>query len=222
MPSIFDTTLGEFLELIDLHPKSKIVVKKQLHINNSRYQERTNRNNDKYELPFKPHIDKKRMYNSETKRWVYYIQNMRTAMLSYHASLLVWGAHLNWQPRMATYSLKYTMQCEPHNFIVLNKKCYTIGTSIRICCTIQIYIVSYNTLSSITFGSAACVLANTDCLKRIVIKYINSKHYNKNKTRSKVLGFHPIEIYCDKPYECEDKTIIDYFEKFKMKKNTLT
>ena len=97
----FDTTIGEFLEPIDSHQNKlfKIVMRKQLHTCNSRCQQRTNGNHYKYGFPFKPHIEEKTTYNSETKRWEYYRPRHEDRnVVPYHATLLlVWGAHLNLQ-----------------------------------------------------------------------------------------------------------------------------
>jgi len=73
-PAIFATTIGEFLEHVDSHQNKlfKIVMRKQLHICNSRCQQQTNGNDCKYGFPFKPHIEERTTYDSETKRWEYY------------------------------------------------------------------------------------------------------------------------------------------------------
>jgi len=70
VPATFDTTTEEFLEPIDSHQNKlfKIVMTKQLHTCNSRCQQRTNQNHCKYGFPFKPHVEEKTTYNSETKR----------------------------------------------------------------------------------------------------------------------------------------------------------
>ena len=130
VPATFDTTIGDFLEPIDSHQNKlfKIVMRKQLHTYNSRYQQRINGNHCKYGFPFKPHIEEKITYNSKTKRWEYYVPRHEDQnIVPYHATLLlVWGAHLNLQQINTTYwsynLLKYAMKCEPHDPINLNKK----------------------------------------------------------------------------------------------------
>lgn len=57
--------------------------------------------------------------------------------------------------------------------------------------------------------------------KMSFVKYIDSKPpglRTKLVTKSKVLGFHPIDIYCNRPYECEDMTFTKDFKKFEMNK----
>ena len=122
VPTIFDTTIREFLEPIDSHQNKlfKIVMEKQLHTCNSRCQQQTNENHCKYGFSFKPHVEEKTTYNSETKRWEYYRPRFKDCnVVPYHATLLlVWGAHLNLQRINTTYwlyyLLKYAMKCEPH------------------------------------------------------------------------------------------------------------
>ena len=129
-PTIFDTTTGEFLEPIDSHQNKlfKIVMRKQLHICNSRCQQRSNANNYKYGFPFKLHIEEKTTYNPESKRWEYYRPRYEDRnVVPYHASLLLmWGAHFYLQRINTTYwsyyLLKYAMKCEPQGPINLNKK----------------------------------------------------------------------------------------------------
>ena len=65
--TILDTTIGELLEPIDSHENKlfKIVMRKQLHICNSRCQQITNENHCKYGFPFKPDVEEKTTYNSD-------------------------------------------------------------------------------------------------------------------------------------------------------------
>ena len=55
----------------------------------------------------------------------------------------------------------------------------------------------------------------------IAVKYIDSKPPTLRTqmiTRSRVLGFHPIDLYCNRPNEYNDMTFTDYFKRFDMEK----
>ena len=57
--------------------------------------------------------------------------------------------------------------------------------------------------------------------KNIVNKYIDSKPHALRTImviKSRVLGFHLIDIYCNRPHEYEDLTFTDYFKRFDMEK----
>ena len=65
-------------------------MKKQLHTCNFQCQQQTNGNNCKYEFPFKLHIEERATYNSEYKRWEYYIPRHEDRnVVPYHAFLLL-------------------------------------------------------------------------------------------------------------------------------------
>jgi hypothetical protein len=57
--------------------------------------------------------------------------------------------------------------------------------------------------------------------KNIALKYIDSKHphlQTKVLSKSRFLGFHPIDIYKSRPSKFEYLTFYEYFEKYELKK----
>jgi hypothetical protein len=57
--------------------------------------------------------------------------------------------------------------------------------------------------------------------KNIAIKYIDNKHphlQTKVLSKSRFLGFHPINIYKSRPSNFEYLTFYEYFEKYEFKK----
>ena len=85
-PTIFDTTTGEFLELIDSHQNKllKTLMRKQLHTCNFRCQQRTNGNNCKININFFSNrtLKKKQHTTPNKKDENITDQDMKTVMLS--------------------------------------------------------------------------------------------------------------------------------------------
>lgn len=94
-----------------------------------------------------------------------------------------------------------------------------IGTSRSFQHTTQIHINSYNSQTGVTFRNGACVFANTDYSKKYCYEIHRFEATNTtNKTSHQLKGFHPIDIYCNIPYGCEDMTLTHFFERFDMEK----
>ncbi len=114
------------------------------------------------------------------------------------------------------------MKCEPHGPINLNKKnaerLGLYGPS-----DAQLKLISSLIIAKPVSPSEAALA----CLqipiiqKNIAVKYIDSKPptlRTRMINRSRVLGFHPIDIYCNRPHEYDDMTFTDYFKRFDMEK----
>ena len=131
--------------------------------------------------------------------------------------LLVWDAHLNLQQINAIYwsyyVLKYAMKFEPHSPINLNKKnakCLGLhrASDTQLKLISSLIIAKPVSPSEATFACLQIPIIQ----KNIVVKYIDSKPptlWTRMITRSRVLGFHSIDIYCNRPHEYDDMTFID-------------
>ena len=165
---------------------------------------------------------------SKIKRWEYYKPRHEDCnVVPYQASLLlVWGAHLNLQRINTTYwsyyLLKYAIKCEPHGLLNLNKKnAERLGLDGASDAQLKL-------MSSLIIARLVSPLeVELACLqipivqKIIVVKYIDSKPptpRTKMVTKSKVLGFYPIDIYYNGPHEYEDMTFTNYFKRFDMER----
>jgi hypothetical protein len=65
------------------------------------------------------------------------------------------------------------------------------------------------------------MFTNSNHIKNIAVKYIDSKHphpQTKVLSKSRFLGFHPIDIYKSKPSKFEYLTFYEYFAKYEFLK----
>ena len=138
----------------------------------------------------------------------------------------MWGAHLNLR-RINTiyrsyYLLKYAMKCETHGPINLNKK-NVERLGLHGASDTQLKLISSLIIAkpvSLLEAAFACVQISI-VQKNTAVKYIDSKPHalrTRMVTRSRVLGFHPIDIFSNRRHECKDMTFTDYFKRFKMEK----
>jgi hypothetical protein len=126
--------------------------------------------------------------------------------------LLLWGAHLNilritsfyW----SFYLLKYAIKCEPHGTLNLNTKnveCLGLQNASNI----QLELISSFIISKPISPTKATFI----CLdiqithKSQTMKCIDSKPlllHTKLITKSRILGFHPIDVYIFRPTQFEN------------------
>jgi hypothetical protein len=145
----------------------------------------------------------------------------------YHTSLLLlWNAHINIQhitySYWSYYPLKYTMKCEPHGKLNLNKK-NAKWMGLWNVSKVQLQLIS----SLIINKPISCQEVAFTCLqipivhKNVVVKYIDSKPLHmrtKIITRSIIFGFHPIDVYMNRHSHFENMTFIEYFTKYEFDK----
>ena len=114
------------------------------------------------------------------------------------------------------------MKCEPHGLINLNKK-NAERLGLPGASHAQLKLIS-SLIIAIPVSPSEAAFACLQTLifqKNIAVKYIDSKPPAlriRMVSKSRVLGFHPIDNYCNKPHEYEDITFIDYFKRFDMEK----
>ncbi len=211
---------NEFQEAIDPMQMAlyKMIMRKQLRTCGNKCNHKTSQNQCKYGFPFNAHLEHCPKFNNYTNHWEYYRPRHEDYnVVPYHASLLLlWGVQLNIQRIISSYwsyyLLKYAMKCEPHGTINLNKKIRTITFKGRIRHT--------NTIHFFFYYQQTC-LEIPMVKKSKVVQYIDSKPpqpCTKLITKSRVLGFHPIDVYTNRPSQFENMTFIQYFTKFEYDK----
>lgn len=95
--------------------------------------------------------------------------------------------------------------------------CEALDTQLQLIATL--IIAKFVSISEATFASLQIPVKQTN----IEVKYIDSKPFTmrtKLITRSRVLGIHPIDIYCIRPKLFEEYTFIQYFKKFEADRMT--
>jgi hypothetical protein len=132
---------------------------------------------------------------------------MKTIMLCHTMHFYsFYGVHLNIQRIISScwsyYFLKYAIKCESHGTINLNKKIrmFTFKRCIRH--TITIHFFSYYQQTCLQIPMVK---------KSKVVRYIDSKPpqmCTKLITKSRVLRFHPIDVYNNWPSQFENMTFI--------------
>ena len=200
-----------------------MVIRKQLHTCGIHCHYRKQQGEFKYVFLFNVHNQENSTFNFTSNRWMYYCPHHQDHnIVPYHASLLLlWSAHLNLQ-RIASmywsyYLLKYAMKYEPHGAIQLNPK-KAVRLELEGASTTQLQLISSLIIAkwgSPTEVALACLQIPT-IHKSIVVKYIDSKPSTlrtKIVTKSRVLGFHPIDVYTNRLLQFENHTFIEKFTK---------
>jgi hypothetical protein len=114
------------------------------------------------------------------------------------------------------------MKCEPHGTLNLNKK-NVERLGLWNVSKIQLQLISFliiNKPISPQEATFTCLKILVD-KKNVVVKYIDSKppHMHiKIITISRILGFHPIDVYMNRPFHFENMTFIEYFTKYESNK----
>ena len=194
----------------------KTIIRKQLYTCTSRCHHRKSHGTCKYGFPFPPHTKEKTTYNIDTKRWNYYRpRNEDRNVVPYHATvLLLWGTHVNLQSvntaYWSYYLLKYAMKSEPHGPIELDKtNAERLG--LQGASNSQLQLI-FSLIISKPISPAEATLA---CLhipiiqKSRIVRYIDSNPpilRTKLVTKFRVLGFHPIDAYCNRPIAFDSMT----------------
>ncbi len=116
------------------------------------------------------------------------------------------------------YLLKYAMKCEPQGIIKLNDiNARSLG--LVDATPLQLQLIS----ATITAKHVSPTEATLSCLqipiisKSVGVKYVDSKLPNlhtKMVVKSKILGFHPIDIYCAQPSKMAQYTYTKYWKQF--------
>jgi hypothetical protein len=128
------------------------------------------------------------------------------------------GAHMNIQQITSLYwsyyFLKYVMKCEPQGTIKLD------GVSARSLGLVDVTLLQLQLiLAIITTKLISPTQVAFSCLqisiisKSVGVKYVDSKLPNlctKMVTKSRILGFHPIDICCAQPSNMAQYTFIKY------------
>jgi len=171
-------------------------MKKQLHTCGSSCNLNKSRNQCKHGFLFNVQLDQQSKFNNYTSRWEYdHPRYEDHNVVLYYASLFFWwGAHLSIQCIIHSYwfnyLLKYSMKCEPYHIEFKPKKCKT-------------------------FRPMKCFTSMT--LTHILLcnwqTYFSCKGYihmcTKIITKSRVVGFHPIDDYNNWPIDFEDMTLLN-------------
>jgi hypothetical protein len=181
VPIIFNNNKNEFIKPTDAikHILYKLVMRKKLHTCGNRCKHKSH---CKYELPFTMQPNQQSKFNNYTNRWEYYHpRHENHNIMPYHASLLLlWNAHFNIQCITSSYwsyyLLKYTMKCEPHGTLNLNKK-NAKRFGLR-----DVFEVQLQLISSLIINKPISPQETTlTCLqipivqKNVVVRYIDSK-----------------------------------------------
>jgi len=147
--------------------------------------------------------------------------------MPYHACLLLlWNAHINIQYIIFSYwsycLFIYIMKCEPHGTLNLNKKNVEwLGLQDVSESTTSTYILFHYLLTYFSSRSNTHMFTNTCSSKKCCCEHNYSKHLHmrtKIITRSRILWFHPIDVYMNRPSHFENMTFIEYFTKFEFDK----
>jgi hypothetical protein len=114
------------------------------------------------------------------------------------------------------YRLKYAMKCEPQGTIKLDDiSAKSLGLVDATPLQIQLILVTITTkLASLAEVALSC-LQIPIISKSVGVKCIDSKLPNlhtKMVTKSKRLGFHPIDIYCAQPFNMAQYTFTKYWK----------
>ncbi len=140
-------------------------------------------------------------------------------MVPYHCTtLILWGAHMNIQQITSSYwsyyLLKYVMKCEPQGTIKLddvNARSLGLVDATPLQPQLISIIITTKLVSSIEVAFSCLQIPIIS--KSVGVKYVESKLPNlrtKMVTKSKILGFHPIDIYCAQPSNMAQYTFTKY------------
>jgi hypothetical protein len=223
VPTMFNNNKKKFIDPTDVmqHNLYKLVMREKLHTCGNRCKHKSH---CKYGFPFTMQPNQQSKFNNYTNQWEYYRPRHEDCnVVSYHASLfLLWNAHLNIQCIISSYwsyyLLKYTMECEPHGTLNLNKK-NGERLGLRDVSKVQLQLISSLIINKpISPQEVAFTCLQIPVVqKNVVVKYIDSKppHMHiKMIIISRILGFHPIDVYMNRPFHFENMTFIEYFTKY--------
>ncbi len=139
--------------------------------------------------------------------------------MPYHyTTLILWGAHMNIQQITSSYwsyyLLKYAMKCESQGTIKLDDvNARSLGLVDATPLQLQLIstIITTKLVSSIEVAFSCLQIPIIS--KGVGVKYVDSKLPNlrtKMVTKSKILGLHPIDIYCAQPSDMAQYTFTKY------------
>jgi hypothetical protein len=117
------------------------------------------------------------------------------------------------------------MKCEPQGIIKLQDvNARSLG--LVDATPFQLQLISTTIITKLVSPTEAAL----SCLqipiisKSVGVKYVDSKPPNlrtKMVTKSKILGFHPIDIYCVRPSNMAQYTFIKYWKQFSLQQQEL-
>jgi hypothetical protein len=177
------------------HNLYKLVMRKQLQICGNRCKHKSH---CKYAFPFTMQPNQQSKFNNYTN-WCecYRPRHEDHNVVLYHASLLLlWNAHFNIQHIILSYwsyyLFKYTMKCEPHGTLNLNKK-NEKWLGLRDVFEVQLQLISSLIINKPIFLQevAFTCLQILVVQKSVVVRYIDSKtpsHAHKNYHKIKKFG----------------------------------
>ncbi len=116
------------------------------------------------------------------------------------------------------YLLKYAMKCEPQGTIKLDDvNARSLGLIDATPLQIQLILATITTKHVSPAKAALSCLQIPIISKSVGVKYVDSKPPNlrtKMVTKSRILGFHPIDIYCARPSNMAQYTFTKYWKQF--------